>query len=74
MTEKVSLQAHVKQLVEKHGGLRKAARALQIDPGYLSRLCTGEKKHPEDKVLRRLGLRMVVHYELKVENHDSPEQ
>lgn len=59
----ISLQERVRQLVKKHGGLRKAARAVQIEPGYLSRLESGERVAPGKLVLQRLGLRRVVAYE-----------
>jgi len=56
---KEAAQAHV----NRHGGVRLAARALQIDHAYLARLLSGEKDNPSDSVLRKLGLRKVVHYE-----------
>lgn len=47
---------------EKHGGLRGAARALKIDPGYLFRLKNSEKMNPSDEVLKALGLERVTFY------------
>lgn len=47
---------------EEHGSLRAAAKALGIDPGYLSRLASGEKVNPSDKVLSALGLERVTIY------------
>lgn len=57
------LQRRIDELIEKHGGLVAAARVLQVDAGYLSRLRSGEKKDPGYAVLRRMGLRRVVTYE-----------
>lgn len=47
---------------EEHGGMRAAAKALSIDPGYLSRLKSGEKLNPGDDVLSALGLERVIRY------------
>jgi hypothetical protein len=60
----MTLQERIEQLVEKHGSLRAAARVTEINPGYLSRLRSGEKVNPEKDKLRRLGVRRVVTYEL----------
>jgi hypothetical protein len=60
----MTLHDRVIQLVEKHGSLRAAARAIEVDAGYLSRLGSGEKESPSPDVLRRMGLRQVVTYEL----------
>jgi hypothetical protein len=60
----MTLQERIDQLVELHGSLRAAARVTMIDPGYLSRLRSGEKARPEKLILARLGLRRVVTYEL----------
>lgn len=59
----VTLQERIAQLVAKHGSLRAVARATEIDVGYLSRLCSGEKASPKSDTLRRLGLRRVVSFE-----------
>jgi len=59
----MTLQERVKQLVRQHGSLRAAARATQIDPGYLSRLGSGEKVRPLAAMLKRMGLRRIVTYE-----------
>jgi hypothetical protein len=53
------LQKHIDRLVKQHGGLRAAARKIQIDPAYLWRLRQGRKSTPGDKVLEKLGLRRV---------------
>jgi len=57
------LQERIAELAEQHGSLRAAARVLECDAGYLSRLQSGEKDNPEDWLLRRMGLRRVVTYE-----------
>jgi len=54
----------VDELVNQHGGVRKAARALQIDAAYLLRIGKGEKVNPSAAILRKLGLRKVTTYEL----------
>jgi len=59
----MTLQERVQQLIERHGGLRKAARVVQIDPAYLSRLHSGEKVRPLAAVLKKLDLRRIVTYE-----------
>lgn len=59
----MTLPERIAELVEQHGSLRAAARVLEVDPGYLSRLQSGEKDDPGDTLLRRMGLRRVVSYE-----------
>jgi hypothetical protein len=49
-------------LVERHGGVRAAARVIKVNYAYLSRLRSGEKTNPTDAVLRKLGLRKIVVY------------
>ena len=56
------LRARIQELAKKHGSLRAAARVLEIDAGYLSRLQGGSKLEPSDGVLRKLGLKRVVTY------------
>ena len=68
----MNLHDRIEQLVQQHGSLRAAARVLEIDVGYLSRLRNGGKVNPEKDKLRRLGLRRVVSYELlKTPNDDD---
>jgi len=50
-------------LVPQHGSLRAVARVLDVDPGYLSRLKSGDKGDPGEALLRRMKLRRVVWYE-----------
>lgn len=49
-------------MVARHGSYRAAARALQIDAGYLVRLRSGVKTEPSATILRKLGLRRIVTY------------
>ena len=56
------LTTRILALEKRHGSLRAAARALQIDHGYLSRLKAGKKLDPGDAVLRKLGVRCVVSF------------
>lgn len=51
----------IDKLIEKHGGLRPTARALQIDPSYLLRLKRNERS-PSEKILKKLGLKKVIGY------------
>lgn len=59
----VSLAYRIRQLIAQHGGMRLAARAVGIDPGYLSRMMSGDKTAPSDATLKRLGLRKIVSYQ-----------
>lgn len=68
----VTLQERVRELVEQHDNLRKAARAIQVEPSYLQRLGNGEKVNPSADVLRKLGLRRVVTYELHFDRRVAP--
>lgn len=67
----MTLQERIDQLILQHGTLRAAARVAQIDASYLSRLRYGEKENPTNDVLRRLGLRRVVSYELSAKAERS---
>lgn len=59
----MTLAERVEQLVAKHGSLRAAARAIQVEPSYLSRLRSGERVRPLKLTLTRMGLRAVWTYE-----------
>jgi transcriptional regulator with XRE-family HTH domain len=52
----MDLQQAIRRIVTQHGGVRKAARALEVDPGYLSELLNGNKDNPSDDTLDKLGL------------------
>lgn len=56
------LQQRINELVDKHGSIRNAAAAVEVDHVYLFRLSTGERTEPSDDVLRKLKLRRVVTY------------
>ena len=57
-----SLRRRADEIIRQHGSLRAAARALEIDPGYLSRLHDGKKLNPSAATLRRMGLRQEFIY------------
>jgi hypothetical protein len=54
------LKQRILEFEKKHGGLRAAARVLDIDPGYLLRLRDGEKNNPSSVILKKLKLRRVI--------------
>ncbi len=56
MSEYVTLESRIEELIVHHGGLRAAARVLNINPGYLSRLKNNRKCSPSASLLRRMGL------------------
>lgn len=53
----VDIKSRVSELIAEHGTLRAAARSLNIDVGYLSRLEHGDKVHPSSETLAKIGLR-----------------
>ena len=57
-----NLQKVVKRLIDQHGGVRAAARQVQIDAGYLVRLRDGIKTNPGPETLRKLGIKQRVIY------------
>jgi hypothetical protein len=61
----VTLADRIHELVTVHGSLRALSKVLEVDAGYLSRLYHGKKTGPGPKLLRKLGLREVVTYELR---------
>ena len=63
----VSIPERIAQLIERHGTLRAVARVLDVNASYLSRLASGEKDAPSDLLLKRMGLKRVVTYELRKE-------
>lgn len=60
----MTLQERVLHLITQHGGVRAAARALNMDAGYLTRMAQGRRTRPSERTLRALGLRLVKTYEL----------
>lgn len=59
----LQLAQRITELCDQHGSLRAAARVLDVDPGYLSRIGSGESKNPGETLLRRMGLREITTYE-----------
>lgn len=66
----MGLREHVSQLIVRYGGVRAAARALQLDPAYLIRMRDGVKQHPSRRVQRKLGLTLPAYGWL----HETVEQ
>jgi hypothetical protein len=54
---KTELQKHVERLIKEHKSVRKAGKALEIDPAYLWRMKAGIVVSPTDETLKKLGLR-----------------
>jgi hypothetical protein len=46
--------------VQQHGGVRKAARALNINPGVLSLLADGKRLTAGPRTLRALGVKRML--------------
>lgn len=59
----VALPDRIEELVSTFGTLRNVADVLEIDPGYLSRLRSGEKSEPSADLLVKLGLIRIVTYQ-----------
>ena len=57
-----TIEQQAKAAIADFGGVRAAARILEIDPGYLSRLASGKKSNPSVKVLDKLGLAEPIYY------------
>lgn len=60
----MTLESAVRTVVDKHGGIRAAARATGVDKAFISRLLRGHKTAPSDETLAKLGLRPVPLYVL----------
>ena len=58
----MKVSERVNELVNYFGGLRRLARAYNMDVSYLSRLWSGEKSNPGPTVLKKLGLVKIVDY------------
>lgn len=50
------LQARIEELIKLHKSLRKAAAAVDIDPGNLSRMRSGALTNPTQATLIKLSL------------------
>lgn len=57
-----TIETRVAELIEKHGGLRPAARVVGINYAYLSRLGKGQKTEPTTATLKKLKLKRSVVY------------
>jgi len=68
----VTLDAAVRGIVEKHGGVRAAASATGVDKSFISRLLNGKKTAPSDETLRKLGLHAAPMYALLQSAPQSP--
>jgi hypothetical protein len=64
----MTLEEAVGKVVAQHGGIRATERVTGLDKSFLSRLMRGEKTHPSDETLAKLGLRAVPRYERIKEN------
>lgn len=60
----VTLEEAVREVVDRHGGVRAAARATGVDKAFISRLLNGKRVAPSDETLEALGLRAVPFYEV----------
>jgi hypothetical protein len=58
----ITIAERVCELIEQHGSLRAAARAINLDPGYMARLRMGTKKAPSNKTLQKLSLLKEIKY------------
>ena len=65
MTEGSSdpIRTRVGELINAHGSVRAAAKAIGIESSYLFRLSTGEKSSPSDATLAKLGMKRVITFE-----------
>jgi len=61
--EQALIRRKIKEAVKAHGGLRPAARHMNIKYSYLGSLLDGTRKNPGDWYLRKLGLRRVTYIE-----------
>lgn len=53
----MTLKERIDELCKTHGSLRKAAKAVDVDFGYLSGLRSGDKTSPSETILTKLGLK-----------------
>lgn len=56
------IQKAAQRLIKRHGGLRKASKAVGIKAPYLSRLRNGIQTNPGDEILAKLGISRHVTY------------
>lgn len=60
--ELITLEEAVQAIVDKHGGIRAAARETGVDKAFISRLLSGHKTAPSEETLNKLGLGAVPLY------------
>ena len=58
----ITLNAAVQVVVDKHGGVRAAARETGVDKAFISRLLSGRRTAPRKETLNKLGLEAVPLY------------
>lgn len=58
----VTIKERIDELCKTHGSLRKVAKSIDVDLGYLSGLRSGIKTNPSDIVIAKLGLKKIVTY------------
>lgn len=61
----ITLDAAVKNIVEKHGGIRAASRATGVDAAFICRLLQGKKTAPSNETLNKLGIEAVPLYKVR---------
>lgn len=59
----MTLANRIGDLEVEHGGLRSAAKAIGVDPGYLSRLKSGDAHSPSYLMCEKMGLIKVIKVE-----------
>lgn len=59
----ITLANRIVDLEAEHGGLRSAGKSIGIDPGYLSRLKSGDACSPSDAICEKMGLIKVIKVE-----------
>lgn len=57
-----TIEQQAQAAIADFGGIRPAARALDIDHAYLSRLASGEKTNPSANTLVKLNLSGPMYY------------
>lgn len=68
----ITLRARIDELMAEHGSLRNAARALKLQPSYLSRLRNGHQTNPSPAALQKLGLTRRIIYRRTLPNERTP--
>lgn len=67
------VQERVRAAIKKHGGLRAAARQLDIHPSLLSLLNAGKRASAGKRTLEKLGLRkQIIHRHEQIPTPPAP--